>query len=125
MTGTGRPPDDRGVTPEQEDLLRRLALNEEGALESVLGRGLDPGAVPGLDAERVALVRLAALIALGAEPASYQWVVSAALAAGASDAAVAGVLVAVAPIAGSVRVSTAAPEVALALGSAVDQPPPP
>jgi alkylhydroperoxidase/carboxymuconolactone decarboxylase family protein YurZ len=125
MTGTGRRSDDRGVTPDEEDLLRRLALNEEGALESVLGRGLDPGAVPGLDAERVALVRLAGLIALGAEPASYQWVVSAALAAGASDAAVVGVLVAVAPITGSVRVSTAAPEVALALGSAVDLPSPP
>jgi hypothetical protein len=125
MTGHGRRPDDRGVTPDQEDLLRRLALNDEGALEAVLGRALDPGAVPGLDAERVALVRLAGLIALDGEPASYQWAVSAALAAGASDAAVVGVLVALAPIAGSVRVSTAAPEVALALGSTVDLQAPP
>jgi hypothetical protein len=53
---------------------------------------------------------------------SYQWSVTWALAAGASDAEVVAVLVALAPIVGRVRVMAAAPEVALAIGCDVDVP---
>jgi alkylhydroperoxidase/carboxymuconolactone decarboxylase family protein YurZ len=93
-----------------------LALNEEGVLESVLGTALAGAEPRGLDAKTVALVRLAGLVALESAPASYQWIVASALAAGAGDGEVVAVLLALAPIVGIVRVSSAAPEVALAIG---------
>jgi 4-carboxymuconolactone decarboxylase len=110
------------VKAEHEDLLRRLALNDEGVLASLLGTGFADAEPAGLDAKTTALVRLAGLIALESAPATYQWSVTRALAAGASDAEVVGVLVALAPIVGNVRVSSAAPEVALAIGCQLDLP---
>ncbi|HEY2998117.1 MAG TPA: carboxymuconolactone decarboxylase family protein [Acidimicrobiales bacterium] len=107
---------------EHEELLRRLALNDEAALEDVLGVPLGGDGVPGLDPRTRALVRLAALVALDADPASYQWAVADALAAGAGDEEVLGVLVALAPVAGLVRVGAAAPQVALAIGHDLDLP---
>ncbi len=105
---------------EHEDLLRKLALNEEGVLASLLGTELIDSEPARLDAKTAALVRLAGLVAVGSAPASYQWCVTNALAAGASDAEVVAVLEALAPIVGSARVSSAAPEVALAIGSDLD-----
>jgi len=110
------------VKAEHEDLLRRLALNEEGVLASLLGSGFADDEPVALDAKTIALVRLAGLIALESAPATYQWSVTRALAAGASDAEVVGVLVALEPIVGNVRVSSAAPEVALAIGCNLDLP---
>lgn len=107
---------------EHEDLLRKLALNDEGVLASLLGRAVADAEPGGLDAKTAALVRLAGLVAVGSAPASFQWVVTRALAAGASDDEVTGVLVALAPIVGSVRVGAAAPEVALAIGCEFDVP---
>jgi 4-carboxymuconolactone decarboxylase len=107
---------------EHEELLRRLALNDEAALEDVLGVPVRGDGVPGLDPRTRALVRLAALVALGADPASYQWAVADALAAGACDDQVLGVLVTLAPVVGRVRVGAAAPEVALAIGHDLDLP---
>src|SRR4029450_2381326 len=78
----------RAVKAEHGDLLRKLALNEEGVLASLLGTELVEGEPVGLDAKTTALVRLAGLIAVGSAPASYQWCVTTALAAGASDAEV-------------------------------------
>lgn len=101
---------------EHEDLLRRLALNDERVLESVLGTALPDHEPSGLDAKTLALVRLAGLVAVDSAPASYQWIVAAALAAGATDGEVVGVLMALVPIVGAVRVNAAAPEVALAIG---------
>ena len=65
---------------------------------------------------------MAALIATEAALASYQWAVESALAAGASDADIVDVLVAVAPVVGLARVAAAAPELALALGYDVESP---
>ena len=107
---------------EHEDLLRKLTLNDEGALASLLGAGFADAEPGGLDAKTTALVRLAGLVAVESAPASYQWSVTSALAAGASDAEVVAVLVALAPIVGSVRVNSAAPEVALAIGCDLDLP---
>jgi hypothetical protein len=104
------------MTPEHEVLLRRLTVCDEAALEGMLGTtfaGDDPS---GLDPRSLALVRLAGLIAVRSDPASYQWGVARALAAGASDRDVVGVLVALSPIVGRVRVRAAAPEVGLAIG---------
>jgi 4-carboxymuconolactone decarboxylase len=70
----------------------------------------------GLDARTQGLVKIAALIALGAPPASYMWQVEKALDGGATPEDVLGVLKAVAPQVGSPRVVAAAPELMAALG---------
>jgi alkylhydroperoxidase/carboxymuconolactone decarboxylase family protein YurZ len=77
----------------------------------------------GLDSRTFALVKIAALIALDAPPASYAWQVANALEEGASPEDILGVLYAVAPQVGGPRVVAAAPEIMLALGlSLPDQP---
>jgi 4-carboxymuconolactone decarboxylase len=108
-----------------EDLLRRLALNDEGAVESVLGStigGTRETERSALDAKAHALVRLAGVIALESASASYQWVVAAAVAAGATDDEIVGVLAALVPVVGLVRANSAAPELALAIGCDLDLP---
>ena len=70
----------------------------------------------GLDARTFALVKIAALIALDAPPASYAWQVGNALNDGASPEDILAVLRAVAPQVGGPRVVAAAPEIMLALG---------
>ena len=81
------------MTPENEDLLRRLAVIDEGVLESLFGIVLGGHEPEEPDAKTAALVRLAGLVALDSAAASYHWSVTAALAAGASDDEVVGVLV--------------------------------
>jgi alkylhydroperoxidase/carboxymuconolactone decarboxylase family protein YurZ len=104
------------VNREQEDLLRRLALNDRQALETLLGAELSAPDRSALGAKTHALVRIAGLVALDSSAASYQWGVTEALAAGASDSEIVGVLVALLPVVGTVRVNAAAPAVAIALG---------
>jgi 4-carboxymuconolactone decarboxylase len=106
------------VTHDLEDLLRRLALADEQATESTVPSSVAAAAC--LDAKSGALVRLAALIALSSATPAYQWCVDLALAAGASDDEVVGVLVTLAPVVGTARLVAAAPEVALSLGCDLD-----
>jgi 4-carboxymuconolactone decarboxylase len=107
-----------GVRRDHEDLLRRLALSDEDAVTTTLTMGgIGP---PGLDPKTRALVRLAGLIALSSAPASYQWSVAVALAAGATDEEVVAVLVSMAPLVGTARVTAAAADLALSLGYDVD-----
>jgi 4-carboxymuconolactone decarboxylase len=73
----------------------------------------------GLDARTFALVKIAALIALDAPPASYAWQISNALDDGVTPEDVIGVLRAVAPQVGGPRVIAAAPEIMLAMGLAL------
>ena len=70
----------------------------------------------GLDARSYALVKLAALIALDAPPASYLWQVSNAVAAGVTPEDLIGVLIAIAPQVGGPKIVAAAPELMVALG---------
>ena len=70
----------------------------------------------GLDPRSFAIAKIAALIALDAPPASYQWQVENAVAAGVSPKDILGVLFAIAPQVGGPRVVAAAPEIMLALG---------
>jgi alkylhydroperoxidase/carboxymuconolactone decarboxylase family protein YurZ len=77
------------------------------------GRGLGPG---GLGPRGVALVKIAALVAIDAPPASYLWQVGAALDAGVTPRDILGILAAVAPQVGLARVVAAAPEIMVALG---------
>jgi 4-carboxymuconolactone decarboxylase len=111
------------VDHQYEGLLRRLALNDEMAVESALQMRLADVGNSGLAPKTSALVRLAGLVALQASSSSYQWSVSAAFAAGATDEEVVGVLVALAPVIGVARVNRAAVDVAAAIGCDLDLPP--
>jgi alkylhydroperoxidase/carboxymuconolactone decarboxylase family protein YurZ len=98
------------------EALSGLALGDPG----LLGEGLELRAKwqdqSGLDARSYALVKLAALIALDAPPASYLWQVANALDAGATPADLVGVLIAIAPQVGGPKIVAAAPELMVALG---------
>lgn len=89
----------------------------------VLGAGLDARTQfqvrSGLDSRSYALVKIAALIAMDAPPASYVWQVANALTEGATPDDILGVLVAVAPQVGGPRIVAAAPEIMVALGLAL------
>jgi 4-carboxymuconolactone decarboxylase len=99
-----------------EELLRRLALNDENVVRSAVGADLLPlSGGPELDAKTNALVRLAALMSIGAATSSCRAAVDVARAAGATDSEIVGVLVAVAPVVGGARVVGAAPRLALAI----------
>jgi alkylhydroperoxidase/carboxymuconolactone decarboxylase family protein YurZ len=73
-----------------------------------------------LDPDTLMLVRLAALVAVDAPPASYLVNVGAAGEVGVSSDQVTGVLAAVAPIVGTTRVVSAAGRMVKALGAAVE-----
>jgi 4-carboxymuconolactone decarboxylase len=103
-----------------EEQLRRLALHDEKSIESVLAMNLKDCEACGLDPKTHALIRLGALLALGAAPVSYQWTVAAALDAGATAEEILGTLIAVAPITGVARVVLATPDVALSMGYDLD-----
>jgi alkylhydroperoxidase/carboxymuconolactone decarboxylase family protein YurZ len=106
---------------EIERLLRRLALNDEGSVEMVLARGsqAEPRAtlVPKVDL----LVRLGALLALGAATTSLRATVERAKRAGATDDEIVGVLIAVAPAVGQARVVSTAPKLATAIGYQLEE----
>ncbi|HEX4908050.1 MAG TPA: carboxymuconolactone decarboxylase family protein, partial [Actinomycetes bacterium] len=90
-----------------EEQLRRLALHDEDVIESALAMNLhgDLGdEACRLSPKAHALVRLAAMLAMGAAPVSYQWTVGAALDADATAGEILGTLIAVAPISGVARV---------------------
>jgi len=73
-----------------------------------------------LDGESLMLVRIAALVAVDAPPASYLLNLGAASEIGIDEQQVSGVLAAVAPIVGGPRVVSAAGNIARALGFAME-----
>jgi 4-carboxymuconolactone decarboxylase len=99
-----------------EELLRRLALNDERSVGIVLAGGSGPSANAALVPKVDLLVRLGALVAVGAATASLRRTVELARGAGASEAEIVGVLVAVAPTVGLARVVATAPKLASAIG---------
>ena len=66
------------------------------------------------------MTRLAALLSIGAPPASCRWSAELAQRAGASQDEIVGVLWAIAPVVGFARVVAAAPALALAIGYDVE-----
>jgi alkylhydroperoxidase/carboxymuconolactone decarboxylase family protein YurZ len=108
------------VVDEVERLLKRLALNDETSVGRVLVRdtGTPPLAV--LDPKVEFLVRLGALLALGAATPSLRTAVARAIAAGASESEIVEVLVAVGPAVGLARIVSGAPRLAAALGYELD-----
>lgn len=107
------------VAAETHETLAGLSAGDMTMLDQALGMREAALASTGLDARTFALVKIAALIALDAPPASYAWQVGNALDDGASPEDVLGVLRAVAPQVGGPRVVAAAPEIMLALGLAL------
>jgi alkylhydroperoxidase/carboxymuconolactone decarboxylase family protein YurZ len=72
-----------------------------------------------LDPSSLMLVRLAALVAVDAPPASYLLNLAAASDAGVTEDEVRGVLIAIAPLVGTARVVSAAANISSALGFAL------
>jgi alkylhydroperoxidase/carboxymuconolactone decarboxylase family protein YurZ len=109
-----------GRTVQHEEILRRLAIIDDGFVESQSGLGLGLAGPKGLDARTAALVRVAALAAIGSPAVCLEWSTSRALAAGATEDDVIGVLLAIAPVAGLGRVVSAVHGVSDALGYDVE-----
>lgn len=109
---------DVDVTVDQvtSDVLTALALGDAGILGEAVDLREQLRADSTLDAKTFALVKIAALVALDAAPASYLWQVREALQAGASAREILGVLTAIVPQTGMTRVVAAAPEIMIALG---------
>jgi 4-carboxymuconolactone decarboxylase len=107
-----------------EDLLRRLAANDESSVRRVLALSPAAGATDSLNAAlspRVRmLVRLAALVALDASTTSLRWAVEHAAVAGADDDEIVAVLMSVGAEVGLPRVISTAPRLALAIGHEID-----
>jgi alkylhydroperoxidase/carboxymuconolactone decarboxylase family protein YurZ len=110
------------VDQRSEELLRRLAINDEAAVGAALLMNVSETHESGLDAKTAALVRLASLVSLPSSPQSYEWGVATALDSGASDDEVVGVLAVVAPVVGMARINRAAAEIATAVGCELDPP---
>jgi len=99
-----------------EEAIKGLMTQNVGIIESLLAMQIENIEDSGLDARSHALVRIAALVAVDAPPASYVWQVGVALDSGVTPDEIVGVLIALAPSIGMARVVAAAPEIALALG---------
>ncbi|MGN6172780.1 MAG: carboxymuconolactone decarboxylase family protein [Streptosporangiaceae bacterium] len=99
-----------------QENLRRLAMIDDGFVEDHARLGLALDTTPGLNPKTAALLQLAAVVATGSPGVCLEWSTTRALAAGASEDEVVGVLLAIAPVTGLGRIVAAAPEVAIALG---------
>jgi 4-carboxymuconolactone decarboxylase len=104
------------VAQDTHDMLAGISAGDATVLETAIGIREGLAEASGLDPSTFALVKIAALIALDAPPASYAWQVANALDEGATPEEILGVLIAVASQVGGPRVIAAAPEIMLALG---------
>ena len=98
------------------EILRRLAIVDEGCAGDQAGLGLGTPADWALDAKTAALVRVGALAAIGSPEVCLEWSATRALATGATEDEITGVLLAIAPVAGLGRIVSAVPGLANGLG---------
>ena len=98
------------------EMLGALTLGDPDLLAAGLEVRAEFQSRSGLDARSYALVKLAAIMALDAPPASYLWQVANAIDAGATPEDLVGVLIAIAPQIGGPKLVAAAPELMVALG---------
>ena len=105
------------VVVDYTERLRCLAINDARFVEGV-GRDLE---CQDLNPKTLALVRLAALVAVGGAVPSYGAQADAAVGAGATAAEIVDVLVGVVPVVGLPSVVAAAPKLAMALGYDIDE----
>ena len=117
-------PTKAAVDDATSEALASLALGDPELLGEGVALRQELQERSGLDPRTFALVKIAALIALDAPPASYLWQVGLAIDAGATPEELIGVLRAVAPQVGLPRIVAAAPELMVALGLALPDGPP-
>ncbi len=98
------------------DVFIGVAQHDASAIEGLFKARLDNLEASGLDPKTYALANIAALIASDAAPASYVFQVGFALDAGVTPEEILGLLVALNPTVGNVRIVSAAAEIAFALG---------
>ncbi len=103
-----------------EETLRRLALSDDRLLEEILSGHGDPTSRGCLDARTTALVRLAALVAMGGSTTSFAAAASTAMISGATVDELVDTLLVIAPVVGSANVVAAAPKLALGVGFDLD-----
>ena len=103
-----------------QEILRRLVIIDEGLVNDQAGLVLGPLADRTLDPKVAALVRVGALAAIGSPEACLEWSTSRALAVGATEDEITGVLLAVAPVIGLGRIVAAASGVACGFGYDID-----
>lgn len=104
------------VAQSTQDTLAGISIGDVELIETAVGLREAQLEATGLDSRTFSLVKIAALIAVDAPPASYAWQVANALEQGATAEDIIGVLRAVAPQVGGPRVVAAAPEIMVALG---------
>ncbi|HEY6397019.1 MAG TPA: carboxymuconolactone decarboxylase family protein [Solirubrobacteraceae bacterium] len=104
------------VGADTHETLSGISSGDVTLLDEALGLREAQRERTGLDGRTFALVKIAALIALDAPPASYAWQVANALEDGATPEDILAVLRAVAPQVGGPKVVAAAPEIMVALG---------
>ena len=104
------------IAADTHKTLSGIAVGDADILETAVGLREFGREVTGLEGRAYSLVKIAALIALDAPPASYAWQIANALEEGATAEDILGVLRAVAPQVGGPRVMAAAPEIMLGLG---------
>src|SRR5450432_3303644 len=109
------------VGADTHETLSGVATGDVGVLDELFGLREAQLAATGLDARTFALVKIAALIALDAPPASYAWQIANALEEGVTPEELIGVLRAVAPQVGGPRIIAAAPEIMVAMGLPLDE----
>ncbi len=104
------------VGADTHQTLSGVATGDVGLLETALGLREAQKENNPLDPRTFALVKIAALIALDAPPASYAWQVGNALNEGVSAEDMLAVLRAIAPQVGGPKFVAAGPELMVALG---------
>jgi 4-carboxymuconolactone decarboxylase len=108
------------VGADTHQTLSDISSGQLNVLDEAMGLREQDREFSGLDARTFALVKIAALIALDAPPASYVWQIGNAMAEGVTPEDILGVLRAVAVQVGGPKVVAAAPEIMVALGLDVE-----
>ncbi len=101
------------ISTDQVQLLRRLVLNESAAVNALMSGEIARHGT--FDPRTAALVRIAILLGIDSDPATFQWAVELAVAAGVDDADIFDTLVTAAPIIGVARLNSALPHLMTAL----------
>lgn len=102
------------MTPDQIELLRRLALNDRDAVIDVMSEAWRDDT--SLDPKTESLVRIVTLLSIDSDSATLQWALDLGLATGLGDDDVFDALLVVAPIIGVGRLSSMVPHLLEALG---------
>lgn len=109
-----------GQTAGFQEILRKLAIVDEGFVDDQAGLRLGLPRSRHMDPKTMALVQVGALVAIGSPGVCVEWSTTRALAAGATQDEVTDVLLAIAPAVGLGRIVGAVTDVAAALGYDVE-----